>query len=114
MKRLINILVLIIFVLSVNLAVIAAQSIDRLLNMQLNTAPLSLTPVVITFDHKVGNTDFLMLKSLGITGGRYLNQLPIILTSVNKTQFNALLAKPGIKSLYANHTLNSLTHRAAR
>jgi len=104
MKRLTRVPVLIILTLAINLSIFAAPSIDRLLSAQINAAPLSLTPVVITFDHKVGNTDFLMLKSLGISGGRYLNQLPMVLTSINKAQFSALLTKPGIKSLYANHT----------
>lgn len=104
MKRLTQFPALIILTLAINLSIFAAPSIDSLLNTQINAAPLSLTPVVITFDHKVGNTDFLMLKSLGISGGRYLNQLPMVLTSINKVQFSALLSKSGIKSLYANHT----------
>lgn len=86
------------------LSAAAAPSIDSLLASRINASPLSLTPVVITFERKLTNTDFLMLQSLGITGGRYLNQLPIVLTSVNRTQFNAIKTKAGIRSLYANRT----------
>jgi len=46
-----------------------------------------------------------MLRSIGITGGRYLSQLPIVLTSINLTQFNALKTKSNIRSIYANRTM---------
>jgi len=49
-----------------------------------------------------------MLQTLGIRGGRVLNQLPIVLTSINASQFNALKTKPSIKSLYANRTFKLL------
>jgi serine protease AprX len=63
---------------------------------------------VITFDHSVTNNDFLMLQTLGIRGGRYTQVLPIVLTSINRTQFNALKTKPGVRSLYANRTFRLL------
>src|SRR5436190_2062959 len=89
-------------------ALVAAPSIDGLLASKINAAPLGLTPVVITFDHKPVNSDFVMLQSLGIRGGRFLNELPIVLTSINRTQFNALKTKAGIRSLYANRTFKLL------
>ena len=49
-----------------------------------------------------------MLQSLGIRGGHYTKALPIVLTSINRTQFNALKAKPGVRSLYANRTFRLL------
>ncbi|PYS98304.1 MAG: hypothetical protein DMF63_16760 [Acidobacteria bacterium] len=86
----------------------AAVSVDALLSTQINSLPLGLTPVVITFTQAPTSTDFNMLRSLGITGGRYMNQLPIVLTSVNRVQFNALKTKPNIKSLYANRRFKLL------
>jgi len=106
MKRPINILAVAIITFAVNLSIFAAPSIDGLLNTQVNASPLSLTPVIITFDHKPSSGDFLMLRSLGITGGRYMAQLPIVLTSINRTQFNVLKTKSGIRSMYANRTFN--------
>lgn len=85
-------------------ALVAAPTVDGLLASKVNALPLGLTPVVITFDHKPTNSDFLMLQSLGIRGGRVLNQLPIVLTSVNRVQLNSLKTKAGIRSLYANRT----------
>ena len=73
-----------------------AVSIDNLLESRVNANPVGLTPVVITFNERPTNSDFNMLRSLGITGGRTLNQLPIVLTSVNKLQFNALKTKPSV------------------
>lgn len=89
-------------------ALVAAPSIDGLLATKINAAPLGLTPVVITFDHKPVSSDFVMLQSLGIRGGRFLNELPIVLTSINRTQLNALKTKAGIRSLYANRTFKLL------
>jgi len=99
MKRT-NILAVVVLVIAANIAISAAVSVDRLLASQVNAVPLSLTPVIITFNHKPASADFAMLQSLGITGGRYLSQLPIVLTKVNLAQLNALKSKPGVVSLY--------------
>ena len=104
MKRLINILAIAIITIAVNLTIFAAPSIDGLLSSQINASPLALTPVIITFDHSPTGADFLMLRSLGITGGRYLEQLPMVLTKINGAQFNALRTRIGIRSMYANRT----------
>jgi len=94
--------------LVLSISINAAVSVDSLLASKLNALPLGLTPVVITFNQQPTAADFTMLRSLGITGGRYLSQLPIVLTSINRTQFNALKTKPNIKSLYANRTFKLL------
>ncbi|HET9714034.1 MAG TPA: S8 family serine peptidase [Pyrinomonadaceae bacterium] len=101
-------LAVVVVTIAAYVSAVAAPSVDSLLAARINAAPLSLTPVVITFDHKVTNNDFLMLQSLGIRGGRYTQALPIVLTSINRTQFNALKAKPGVRSLYANRTFRLL------
>jgi serine protease AprX len=105
---LVKILAILVVAIAASISAIAAPSVDSLLAARINAAPLSLTPVVITFDHSVTNNDFLMLQSLGISGGRYTKALPIVLTSINRTQFNALKAKPGVRSLYANRTFRLL------
>jgi len=48
-------------ILAFGVSVFGAASVDGLLTTQIGAAPLSLTPVVITFDHRVGSSDFLML-----------------------------------------------------
>ena len=108
MRMLVKTLAALIVTILVSVSAVAATSVDGLLAARINAAPLSLTPVVITFDHNVTNNDFLMLQSLGIKGGRYTQALPIVLTSINRTQFNALKVKPGIRSLYANRTFRLL------
>src|SRR3982751_3668485 len=104
MKRT-KILAVVILIIAANVTVSAAVSVDKLLSSQLNAAPLALTPVIITFDHKPMSADFTMLQSIGIAGGRYLTQLPMVLSKVNLSQFNALKNKSGVVSLYANHTM---------
>jgi serine protease AprX len=104
MRTLFTIIAVAILTVSIN----AAVSVDGLLTSKVNALPLGLTPVVITFNHQPSAADFNMLRSLGITGGRYLNQLPIVLTSINRVQFNALKTKPNVRSLYANRTFKLL------
>jgi subtilisin family serine protease len=108
MRMIRGILAIAIVILAAEFSASAAVSIDRLLTAQLAANPLALTPVIITYDHKPASADFTLLKSLGIVGGRYLSQLPMVLTKVNLAQFNALKSKPGVVSLYANHTLHVL------
>jgi len=108
MRTLVKALAVVVIAIAASVSAIAAPSIDSLLAARINASPLSLTPVVITFDHSVTNNDFLMLQSLGILGGRYTKALPIVLTSINRTQFTALKAKPGVRSLYANRTFRLL------
>ena len=104
MRTLFTIIAVAILTVSIN----AAVSVDGLLTSKVNALPLGLTPVVITFNHQPSAADFNMLRSLGITGGRYLNQLPIVLTSINRVQFNALKTKANVRSLYANRTFKLL------
>jgi len=92
----------------------AAPSIDGLLKQQVLNDPFALKPVVITFVRKPTNTDFLMLKSLGIKGGWKLDELPIVLTKINKAQFNALSQRSDIKSLYANRISRSFNNESRK
>src|SRR4026209_1661410 len=108
MIMLVKALAVLVVTITVSVSVLAAASVDGLLAAKINASPLSLTPVVITFDHSVTNIDFLMLQSLGVRGGYYTKALPIVPTSINRTPFSALKAKPGVRSLYANRTFHLL------
>ncbi|MGI8883933.1 MAG: S8 family serine peptidase, partial [Pyrinomonadaceae bacterium] len=108
MNKFLKIVAAIAFAIIFQITALAAPSVDKLLNQQITASPLKLTPVVITFDHKLANGDLLMLKSLGITGGVYMRELPIVLTKVNLSQFNALKQKSGVRSLYANRIFKLL------
>src|SRR5215216_6892925 len=108
MRMLVKALAVLVVTIAASVSAVAAPSVDSLLAARINALPLSLTPVVITFDHSVTSNDFLMLQSLGIRGGYYTKALPIVLTSINRTQFNALKVKPGVRSLYANRTFRLL------
>src|SRR5688500_5018207 len=104
MDRLRNLVLAAVIAIIFVVSAFAAPSIDRLVAAKIDASPLALTPVVITFDRQPTATEFQMLRSLGIAGGRYMSQLPIVLTAVNKAQFIALKSKPGIRSIYANRT----------
>ena len=108
MRTLVKTVAILVVTIAASMSALAAPSVDSLLAARINASPLSLTPVVITFDHTVTSSDFLMLQSLGIRGGRYTKALPIVLTSINRTQFNALKTKSGVRSLYANRTFRLL------
>ena len=108
MRMLVKVLTVVLITIAASISVTAGPSVDNLLATRINASPLSLTPVLITFDHSVTSSDFLMLQTLGIRGGYVTKALPIVLTSINRTQFSALKAKPGIRSLYANRTFHLL------
>lgn len=90
----------------------SSPSVDGLLAQQINSAPLSLTRVVITFRRKPTAADLLSLKSLGIRGGTVLRELPIVLTAINRTQFAALRNRSNVASLYANRTFKLFNHKS--
>jgi serine protease AprX len=90
------------FVIIYSTFAVFGVSIDRRLAEEVTTAPLTPTPVIITFERRPTTADFTMLRSLGITGGYLTEYLPMVLTKINLAQFNALKSKPGIRSLYAN------------
>ena len=108
MKKLLYGIATLILILSIQAVLLAIPKVDNLLNQRVNAAPLSLTPVVITFYSRPTSADFLMLRSLGITGGYKTGELPMVLTLVNRTQFNALKQKNNIRSLYANRTFRAM------
>jgi subtilisin family serine protease len=108
MKKLFYGFGVLVFVLASQIVLSAAPKIDALLNQKINAAPLGLTPVVITFYNRPTSSDFLMLKSLGITGGYKTGELPMVLTLINRTQFNALKQKSSIRSLYANRVFRAM------
>ncbi len=74
MKALFSVFVLVLTLITAQTAIWAAPSVDRLLQQQIASSPLDMKPVVITFDHKPTNADFLMLKALGIVGGKVLRE----------------------------------------
>lgn len=109
MKRTFRHFALFVLVIAVAAAVVSATPrVDQLLNDKVNASPLSLTPVVITFQRTPTSSDLNMLRLLGITGGYKMRELPIVLTAVNRIQFNSLKTKSVIKSLYANRILRKL------
>jgi serine protease AprX len=84
----------------------ATPRIDAKLTQLVNSSPLARTPVVITYDHQPSIVDFNALKALGLKGGVYLDHLPMVMTTVNKAQLNALSTRSDIRSLYANRKLD--------
>jgi subtilisin family serine protease len=88
----------------------AGATVDALLRQRTQAAPLALTPVVITYNHALGSSDLLALRTLGIRGGVVLAQLPMVLTAVTAAQLDRLAATPGVVSLYANRTMKLLTN----
>ena len=90
----------------------AATSVDPLLVQRVNAEPLSLTPLVITYDHQPTAADLSALRMLGINGGMVLDQLPMILTAVNKPQLDGLNRLSGIRSLYANRRFPLMTNES--
>lgn len=66
--------------------------------------------IVLTYDSAPTMSDLDLLKGLGITTGKQMNSLPIIVTSATKLQIQNLLnlELPNLKSVYANKQLEYL------
>lgn len=94
------------------MAVVAKPTVDAALSRQLKASPLALTQVIITYRRQPTSADFAILKSLGIRGGVYLDQLPMVLTAINKAQFDALSKRSDIRSLYSNGRLPLLDDKS--
>jgi subtilisin family serine protease len=91
-------------------AVHAAPSIDPLLQSAVNAQPMDQHAVVITYHDKPDSSDLLALSLAGITGGYVLNELPMVLTKVNRSQFDTLKGSARIASLYANRIYEPMTN----
>ena len=91
-------------------AAVAAPRVDARLAQQIALAPLDRTALVITWNQPPGTAQVGALRMLGISGGIVLEDLPMVLTAVDKTQFNALLARSDIVSLWGNRLLRPMTN----
>jgi subtilisin family serine protease len=87
----------------------AAPRIDPKLAEQVVAAPLQATPVVITWTRKPGATEIAALKLLGVSGGIVLQEMPMVLTAVNQSQFEALRSRADVKALWGNRLMRHLT-----
>jgi subtilisin family serine protease len=97
------------FLTSVSAAV-AAPSIDADLKAALASAPLTPQAAVITYQSRPGALELQRLATAGIDGGVVMNNLPMVLTAIDRSQLLALQAQPGILSVYGNHVYQPYTN----
>jgi serine protease AprX len=90
-------------------ATLAAARVDSRLAEQVAGAPLQSTAVVITWTRKPGPAEVAAMKLLGISGGIVLQEMPMVLTAVNKSQFDALRARGDVKALWGNRLMRHMT-----
>src|ERR1044072_7831563 len=113
MKRAATIFIVFVFAIVFQAgAGLAAPRVDSVLTKQINLAAAKLTAVLITYDQQPSSAAFTRLKLRGIKGGVYLDQLPMLLTFINKTQLNALAKRSDIRSLYANRKMQLFDDRS--
>jgi serine protease AprX len=91
-----------------------AASVDPELAAAIAAAPLGLTPAVITYDHALTAADLNALRTLGITGGVVLNELPMVLTTITAAQLRVLRGRAGIMSLYGNRLHEPYTNASRK
>lgn len=78
------------------------------LNLHLNAK----TPVVITYDHMPGASDFNQLRGLGINKGFACRRLPMVIADMNLVQLVGLRTRTGVRSIWANRLMKPLTNAA--
>ncbi|MEN3335066.1 MAG: serine protease AprX [Blastocatellia bacterium] len=86
--------------------------VDPKLITYFNTHLNARTPVVITYDHTPGATDFNQLKNIGITKGFACRRLPMVIADMNAVQLAALKTRAGVRSIWANRLMKPLTNAA--
>lgn len=97
------------FLVSISIA-LASPSIDADLKAALDAAPLAPQSAVITYDKRPGALELERLSAAGVPGGIVMNELPMVLTAVNRTQLNAVLGQPGVLSVYGNRIYEPYTN----
>lgn len=89
---------------------LAAVSVDPELHTAVDQSPLDYHPVVITFEHQPDDATLLDLQLQGILDGYVLQELPMVLTHINASQYKWLRDHPNVVSLYANRTHQPYTN----
>lgn len=89
---------------------LAAPSVDPKLEAALAAAPLKPEAAIITYERRPGATELARLSAAGVSGGVVLNELPMVLTLVNKAQLSAIRAQPGVLSVYGNRIYQPYTN----
>ncbi|MBI4462843.1 MAG: S8 family serine peptidase [Acidobacteria bacterium] len=89
---------------------LASPTVDSVLAEQVASNPSGQTPAIITYNHQPTSDDLAGLQLLSISAGIVLNRLPMVLTTVNQGQLDALRSRSGILSLYANEFMERYTN----
>lgn len=91
-------------------AAIAAPSIDPDLKAELSAAPLTPQAAIITYESRPGAFELQRLAAAGIKGGVVMNNLPMVLTAIDRSQLAAVQSQPGVLSVYGNHVYSPYTN----
>ena len=87
------------------------RSVDTELVALLNQLPdTSAINVFVVFHHMPTEADLDNLHAAGIIGGTRFRNLPMAIVNATKHQIATISALPSVRSLYANKTLEFLTH----
>lgn len=90
------------------------MTVDPRLTAQIEQSPLDLSAVVITYRNHPSAADLNNLRLMGITSGVVLQRLPMVLTGINRAQFDLLKGRSEILSLFSNeiHPLHTNASRS--
>jgi serine protease AprX len=69
-------------------------------------------PAVITYGHQPGATEFAQLRSLGITKGFALRQLPMVITDLSAAQLSTLRSNANVISIWGNQRMENFTNES--
>lgn len=89
-----------------------APRVDPLLGQFLNGGLSAHTPVVVTYAQQPGAEEFTRLQQAGITKAFVMRQLPMVICDMNLAQFTAVRAQSGVRSIWANRLMKTLTNAA--
>lgn len=89
---------------------LAAISVDPKLRDAFERVPLEPRPVVVTFEHRPDDGLLLEMQFQGIIDGFVLRELPMVLTHIDARQYDWLLNRPEVVSIYGNRVYRPYTN----
>jgi serine protease AprX len=85
-------------------------SVDSLLSTYLTSHPGAIAASVITYRSNPSSSDLNYLRSIGVTKGFQLRELPMVIADLSLAQLTAIATRSNVASVYGNRRMSLLTN----
>lgn len=102
------------FVTGTKVDAAAGAKVDPELTALLGSGVGVKAPAVITYRAKPSAAELQLLKSVGITKGFTLRELPMVIVDMNALQLASVRRQPGVVSVYGNRMMRNFTNTSRK